>query len=462
MSHLWVCLAAPQAQDDVRRAISSYAPGARSVFMESAGELRSWARDAAPGCHVAVGPLEEGMSSLNVAAAVVRDGGASEVVLTLRHPDEELRNRASLLGAQMVLELNDTADDLVGSLDEPDLPSDDIPTLVMDVKPGEGRSSIRNLPQIADDQPVQADCDFVPEHNKRVMPYENNRAALERREDRPARKSAAPIVVLVSGRGGVGKTSIVATMAHAAASWGMHVAALDLDLTCGNLYSCFGLVGPADLGQLAHSSLPLEEAMRPCGHKVSDRLTVWGPCERPEMADAVYPHAEQLLEVLAEQHDLVLVDTGTTFTDAVAQAAQQCDRLVLVVDGRPGSTAAQARLGGLAVRLGVARTRIARLANRCGRRGLGEPSINRAEVGLETARPLRVSDGGAEVADCMAEGKVQDLFDIGSKFAETSAQSLAKLLSELGNLPDVPEATHLLEKKEQRTRWTFGRVREAV
>ena len=81
---------------------------------------------------------------------------------------------------------------------------------------------------------------------------------------------------------------------------------------------------------------------------------------------------------------------------------------------------------------------------------------------METARPLRVLDGGSEVADCMAEGRVQDLFALGSKFAETSSESLAKLLSELGRLPDVPEARQLVEKKSQRARWTFGRMREAV
>ena len=119
-----------------------------------------------------------------------------------------------------------------------------------------------------------------------------------------------------------------------------------------------------------------------------------------------------------------------------------------------------ARLGGLAVRLGVARTRIARLANRCGRRA--EPTINRGEVGLETARPLRVFDGGAEVSDCLAEGRVRDLFDLGSRFAESSAESLAKMLGELGCLPDVPEAKRLCERRTQRSRWTFGRMREAV
>ena len=459
MPRIWVCLAARAMQDAVRNAVIAHSPGANAVFVESASELRSWAKDAAPGCHVAVGPLEDGMSSLNVAAAVVRDGGASEVVLVVDEADDRLAERAALMGAHAVLEL-DGGLDPAKDIDEPNVLSDDIPTFVMDVVPKQRKLVLPEVPEAKGDSDLKQVITSPNDAEDRAKAVETERRKTSIAHEPSA--GLAPIIVLVSGRGGVGKTSVTAAMAYAAASWGMRVAACDLDLSCGNLYSCFGTAGPADLGQLFAGASLQADALRSSGQEVSKNLVVWGPCERPEMADAVYPHVEQLLTMLAEQNDLVLVDSGTTFTDAVAQAVQQCDRLVLVVDGRPGSAAAQARLGGLAVRLGVARTRIARLANRCGKRGRGEPSINRAEVGLETARPLRVLDGGSEVADCMAEGRVQDLFALGSKFAETSSESLAKLLSELGRLPDVPEARQLVEKKSQRARWTFGRMREAV
>ena len=61
----------------------------------------------------------------------------------------------------------------------------------------------------------------------------------------------APIVTFCSGRGGVGKTALVATAAAMAARWGMSVCALDLDLSCGDLFSCFGLPGGSDLARLA-------------------------------------------------------------------------------------------------------------------------------------------------------------------------------------------------------------------
>ena len=146
MTRMWVCLARQNAHDEVRRTLIAHAPEANVVFVDSAGELRSWACDAAPGVHVAVGPLEEGSSSLNVAAAIVRDGGASEVVIVANRPDEDFMRRARLLGAAKVLdssevEMDDPADDL----DEPEFLADDVPTLVMGAFPPERREALQAI-----------------------------------------------------------------------------------------------------------------------------------------------------------------------------------------------------------------------------------------------------------------------------------------------------------------------------
>ncbi len=470
MTRMWACLAKESARDEVRRAVQRYAPDSNVLFVDSAGELRSWARDAAPGIHVAVGPLEDGASTLNVAAALVRDRGASEVAIVVSHPEEAYARRAQMLGASVVLDSSIGGEDLADGLDEPLLPDEEVPTLIMGCLSPEHRAALQALPTVEGVSQGRTETTRLPSRSRVGSSAEVGSRdvgaqvppAAPKRLPRQLVGSSAPVIVLVSGRGGVGKTSVVAAMATAAASWGMRVAALDLDLSCGNLYSCFGMDGAADLGALSLENPPTADELYACGRPAADRVFIWGPCARPEMADVVCPQTERLLETLSHRSDLVLVDTSTAITDAVAQAVQQCDRLVLVVDGRHGSAAAQARLGNLAVRLGVARTRIARLANRCGRRGRKEPTIDRGEVGLETARPLRVLDGGVEVADCLGEGKVQDLFELGSKFAESSAESLAKLLNELGRLPDVPQARRLLEQRQQRSIWTFGRVKEAV
>lgn len=473
MTNMWVCLAREREHDAMRRALKGCSDAVRVVFVESASELRVWARDAAPGVQVAIGTVDDGPSTLNVAAAVVHDGKASRVVVASHHPTDEFKRRALMLGAQDVLDLSEYDGGVADGLDEPMFASDDVPTLVMDISSSAHREVLSSLPELDSiDSRSRHDYSQREAHTAAVSVITDDAGISDKENGNQGGGAAhsprrtlsrnAPVIAFFSGRGGVGKTSVVAAMAVAAASWGMRVGLCDLDLSCGNLYSCFGTSGPADLGSIALEKPPTHEELLSCGRPVADRIGLWGSCERPEMADAVYPHVRALIDAVAQRSDVVLVDTATTFTDAAAQAAQQCDRFVLVVDGRPGSSVAQARLGGLAVRLGVARTRIARLANRCGRRGRGEPLINRAEVGLETARPLRVVDGGSEVVDCLAEGKVQDLFDLGSRFAESSAESLAKMLSELGRLPEAPQAQRLLEHRSQRSLWSFGRGREAV
>ncbi|MGN0287174.1 MAG: hypothetical protein ACI4B6_05850 [Atopobiaceae bacterium] len=282
--------------------------------------------------------------------------------------------------------------------------------------------------------------------------------------DASAPRGGAPVIVYVSGRGGVGKTALCAASACVAASWGMRVALCDLDLSCGNLYSCFGLPRPVDLsvlgGDSAGDSSQVRERITRLGVGCADGIRLWGCCGRPEMAEVVWPLVGDIVDVLSGLCDLVVVDTSTTFTDAVAQAAQLCDRLVITVDGGSGSSVAQARLGALAVRLGVARTRIVRMVNHADPKGRDTTMINRAEVGLETAPSLRVVEGGDEVGEFMAAGQAKALCDAPGAFRDSVAHSTARLLSEMGRLPECEAAHRALV--ERRRKWRFGRRREAV
>ena len=165
--------------------------------------------------------------------------------------------------------------------------------------------------------------------------------------------------------------------------------------------------------------------------------------------------------MLALERDLVVVDTSTTFTDAVAQVAQLADRLLVVSDGGPATTAALARTSGLAVRLGVARTRVARLDNRANPRERTNFLLGRAEVGLEAARVFRTFEGGTEVRDLLAEGRALELAELDSPFSESVGAVVAQVLAELGRLPGCDEAERLAGESTTRRRpGIFGRRRE--
>lgn len=187
-----------------------------------------------------------------------------------------------------------------------------------------------------------------------------------------------------------------------------------------------------------------------------------GPCARPEMAELAFPHLGDLIERASKEFELVVVDTSTTFTDAVAHAVQHADRLIIVTDSREGAISSAARTSGLAVRLGVARTRIARIENRANPRFKPDLSAGRAEVGLEAARVYRVFEGGRGVGELLGEGRADELCEPGFAFADSLSSAVAKLLAELGRLPDCDEARSAYEQTDEGRRVSlFGLRREA-
>ena len=107
-------------------------------------------------------------------------------------------------------------------------------------------------------------------------------------------------------------------------------------------------------------------------------------------------------------------------------------------------------MSGLAIRLGVARTRIARIENRADPRDKVNHALGRAEVGLRGSAGLSRPDGGREVSDLMAAGQAHDLAEPGYPFADSVASTLAQLLAELGRLPECEEARRASEGESSR------------
>lgn len=465
MTQRWLGFSASSERGELARALRSIDPQASIAFAHNAEELRSQVLGHNRGrLGVIVGLTDSGVSAVNLAAALARDGVATQVVLVARNASGSLKSRALSAGVSDVIDVALLPrGDAAADIDEPDLPSESVPTTV--VMPSTPSPSA--VPDVRD--PYVPERTRVPEVPRRrpappreprsgqwhvVEPSSTGGRTRGPEADDGAR---GPVLTFVSGRGGVGKTTLVAAQAAVAASWGMRVALCDLDLSCGNLYSLFGLPHGADLSLLDGRGGSSGPGLQRLGEPAIEGVRLWGPCERPEMAEVVMPHVSGMLRTLSSRYDIVLVDTSATFTDAVAQAAQACDRLLLVSDGGPGTAVALSRLGALAVRLGVARTRIVRLSNRCDPKGRDEVVLNRANVGLETARNLRVLEGGEEVGELLAAGRVVDAVGLVPDFGESAASALAKVLSEMGRLPRCDGAMRAAQDEGGRRRRRFGR-----
>ncbi|MDO4891285.1 MAG: P-loop NTPase, partial [Coriobacteriaceae bacterium] len=335
MADVWMGLCAEGHQRELMRALKTVDTSARLVFVADAEELRARFLRSAGQMGAIVGMVDEGVSAVNVAAAIVRDAMAAQVVLVMRDRSELERCHAQNAGVDNVVVMTDLADTF-GDLDEPDLVEDELPTMVAGMQgrrrdmsrlvpsvitggngrmaeepagrkaenPDEGpnvtqveaSSSMSNTGRSKGSRVTQArdahpQAQRPPREESRVTQVGANAVRTSPRSDVPKGST----IVLVSGRGGVGKTALAAVMAYAAASWGMSVALCDLDLSCGNLYHAFGLRGAVDLAGPLENGWPGREEVLALGEEAAPGIHLWGSCARPEMAETVAPHVTDLL-----------------------------------------------------------------------------------------------------------------------------------------------------------------------
>lgn len=246
----------------------------------------------------------------------------------------------------------------------------------------------------------------------------------------------APVVVAISGRGGCGKTTVLAAMAWWAAHMGMRAAVVDLDLMFGDLYRLVGIEQPADIVRLAsdESDAPdaFEEAVEVSAMRIAPGLTLWGPCGLPEHAELLAAPVERLIAVLRREADVVFADTSVFWGDAVASTVSRCDRCLVVGSGGPFADVSSARAVALAARIGVPKTRMTGLFNRFGAVGCDEEHAMRFEMAVALRSHVRIADGGPSVSELVAFGRLGDVMDDPGAFARDIRSFTEGLLRELG------------------------------
>lgn len=472
-THWYIC---DSSQDAglLKQTLHSLYPQSAIETLQDLQHVRMTVRAGRERASVLVGPEVFGLTPINVAAALVHDASCEEVVLAAREPSGSLRSRAARAGIARVINLNDFATFAPGpSACEP-FTCENQPQ-----PPVQGRGSAQSghqaaatgttLQLLAADKngarvTISSQQDFSdldePDVLGGTVPGEQamrSGAALEQESQAailaqpdqahlPVSTSvqplipACPVVLVASGRGGCGKTLTVAALALAAASWGLRVAVADLDLGQGNLAATFGVSTTHELASVVQQNKLNGQALAQALVPVTNNVELLGPCQAPELAEVLSPHIGSLIVELSRSHDLVLIDSSTTWTDAVAQAAQICSRLLLVQDVRHGGSASLVRVAGLARRLGVASTRIVRVDNFAQDPQAQEPMLHHAETGIEQLHSFLIPDGREDLRSLVDEGQLLSV-DPGDSFALGAwAHMLAKLLEELGVLPETPEA----------------------
>jgi pilus assembly protein CpaE len=140
------------------------------------------------------------------------------------------------------------------------------------------------------------------------------------------------VFTVFSGKGGAGKTTVATNLGVALAQSGARTCLVDLDLAFGDVGVLLGLFPERTLADAVPMAATLDAAGAASLVTVhgSGLHAVLAPTE-PSTAEHVPPDlVARLFPLLAEQYDVVLVDTPPAFTEPVLAAVDASDELVLV------------------------------------------------------------------------------------------------------------------------------------
>lgn len=157
----------------------------------------------------------------------------------------------------------------------------------------------------------------------------------QRTESRPEPR----VIAVTSGKGGVGKTNLVANIGICLAQEGYNVLLLDADIGTANLDVIFGMFPKFSLYEVMRGERSLEEVIvtGPGGVKV-----IPGAAGFHEMAYLSGVRKEQLEKKLGDftrQTDFLFIDTGAGISKNVLSFISAASEVIVVVTPEPTSLA---------------------------------------------------------------------------------------------------------------------------
>lgn len=237
------------------------------------------------------------------------------------------------------------------------------------------------------------------------------------------RENHAFVLAMVSGSGGVGKSASSAVAAFRCAERGLKTLVIDLDLQFGDMHHIMGEVPSANIDDVLEDptlASKLASSAQP------GMPTLACAPKRLERSEELCAHILELIDTFAAEFDIVIANTGPSWTEGHVQLLERANCPVMLLDQRASSIRSCQHALDLCMRLGVATGSFAYALNHC-KRGALFSVIDIANV-MQGVQVFELKEGSREVEELLGAGLASELASSKNDFCASIDAMLDEVL----------------------------------